>query len=550
MLIRVVRPMKRKDSSIPYFVQRIPADVKARAVGLTLQIPVGDEMVPVTITGKTQAVKLSLRTRDHGEAKARQATVAAHLERVWSGLRQGPRVLSTKEAVALAGEIYRTFTEALEEEPGPAGLWQGVIEDNNKAFSGRFGFSSLKIGEAARRSGSLEERFGPFVDLVLAWKGLFVDAESRHKVLEHVAKAMDVATKKVRRNAEGDYSPDPAATRFPRWEDKKTSPPASSRLAPQASVTGLFDGWWKEVSAENKRSDSTREAYARSANKLVEFLGHDDATRVTPEDVVAFKDARLAEINPRTGKFVSAKTVNDGDLTALKTIFGWGVKNRRLPSNPAAGITITMAERQRVRDPGFTDEEATAILTKALRHEPRGKELPKTTAAKRWVPWLCAYTGARVGEMVQLRKKDIRQVDSFWVLKITPDAGTVKDRRFRDVPIHPHLIELGFIDFISQQPNGYLFFDPSENGGWKGPWQAVKNRLGELAREVVPDPGVQPNHGWRHRFITQAREHGIDPELRRMITGHRGEGIDERTYGRPAGLYREVCKLPRYGVSR
>src|SRR5258708_7004325 len=35
------------------------------------------------------------------------------------------------------------------------------------------------------------------------------------------------------------------------------------------------------------------------------------ANRVGPEDIVAFKDARLAEINPRTGKAVSAKTVND-----------------------------------------------------------------------------------------------------------------------------------------------------------------------------------------------------------------------------------------------
>jgi integrase len=30
-------------------------------------------------------------------------------------------------------------------------------------------------------------------------------------------------------------------------------------------------------------------------------------------------------------------------------------------------------------------------------------------AAKRWVPWLCAYTGGRVGELTQLRVKDIEQ---------------------------------------------------------------------------------------------------------------------------------------------
>ena len=33
-----------------------------------------------------------------------------------------------------------------------------------------------------------------------------------------------------------------------------------------------------------------------------------------------------------------------------------------------------------------------------------------------------------------------------------------------------------------------------------------------------------------------------------MITGHKGDGVDESDYGDPAGLYREICKLPRYAM--
>ena len=76
----------------------------------------------------------------------------------------------------------------------------------------------------------------------------------------------------------------------------------------------------------------------------------------------------------------------------------------------------------------------------------------------------------------------------------------------------------------------------------------VKNRLQEFAREVVTDRRVQPNHGWRHRFITLCRQHGVDREITRMITGHEGEGVDEEGYGDPAGRYREICKLPRYTI--
>jgi integrase len=63
--------------------------------------------------------------------------------------------------------------------------------------------------------------------------------------------------------------------------------------------------------------------------------------------------------------------------------------------------------------------------------------------AKRWVPWLCAYTGARVGEIAQLRKQDVRWVDGHYVIHITPEPGTVKTDEPRDVVLHSHLIQRG-----------------------------------------------------------------------------------------------------------
>lgn len=547
MQLRVVRPMRRKGvSSSSYFVQRIPADVKARAIGETIRLPVGGTFVSVKITEKTSAVRASLRTSNAAETKERNAVAAAHLERVWSSLRSKARSLTPKETVALAGEVYRRFTNALEDDPGDFTVWRRVREANRSALDGRYRLSAFLIGDDARRDSALEERFGPFADLVLGWKAIRIDAESRTRLLEQVARAMDEAAEKALRNAGGDYRPDQNVSRFPEWKDEPKD--ARGPDMAEVTVTGLLAAWGKEASAAGKAAEGTLRAYGHSIRNLVKFLGHDDARRVTPENVVAFKDARLKEINPRNGKPVSAKTVNDGDLTALKTVFGWGVRNRKLVTNPATGITVAFAEKVRVRQKGFTNTEALTILRHARGYKPKGAELPKTTAAKQWVPWLCAYTGARLGEMVQLRKEDVRHEGKVWVLRITPEAGTVKGRRYRDVPLHPQLVELGFPASVATAPNGYLFLTPTKKGGWRGPWQAVKNRVSEFVREVVSDPQVQPSHGWRHRFITQAREYGMDQELRRMITGHRGEGVDEVSYGDPAGLYREICKLPRYDI--
>lgn len=54
--------MRRDGSRIPSFVQRIPADVRAKAAGIELAIPLGDEFVFVTPSESAQAIRFSLRT--------------------------------------------------------------------------------------------------------------------------------------------------------------------------------------------------------------------------------------------------------------------------------------------------------------------------------------------------------------------------------------------------------------------------------------------------------------------------------------------------------
>jgi hypothetical protein len=57
-----------------------------------------------------------------------------------------------------------------------------------------------------------------------------------------------------------------------------------------------------------------------------------------------------------------------------------------------------------------------------------------------------------------------------------------------------------------------------------GPLQGIKNRLAEFARDVVPDKGVAPNHGWRHRFKPIGTRAGIERRVLDVISGHVLEG--------------------------
>ena len=537
------------------FRSRIPADVRKQAEGLTLDIPLGAESVRVAVSSKTESIKFSLRTASKAEVRIRQGHATAYLETVWRALRTSqPIPLTHRQATALAGELYRAWVSGAGVERTtaiiltPSGWVRDDTPETQEEMEGAFEATIAFLDRAAESGdpADLETPLGPLVDRLLLRKGIAkLAAESRPMVLEAFWLALRDAMERRKREAGGDYSPDPKSERFPEWRPPEQTKPIAPASSPAVSLTGLLDGWWKEAAATG-RKPSTHESYQHAVLSLVAFLKHDDAARISPEDVVAYKDFRVSSINPRTGKKVSPKTVRDSDLAGLKTVFGWAVRNKRLPSNPADGITIKLGRKRKLRSKGFTDAEASAILNAALSHA-RGREQPHTFAAKRWVPWLCAYTGARVGELAQLRKQDLSKQGEHWVIHITPEAGTVKTDAAREVVLHEHVVALGFPEFVAKAPPGHLFLKPSKKtGDVLGPLQGVKNRLAEFAREVVTDPNVAPNHGWRHRFKTVGMEAGIAPRILDAIQGQAPASVAD-TYGDVTvkTIAAEIAKLPR-----
>ncbi|MFI0844361.1 site-specific integrase [Mesorhizobium sp. IMUNJ 23232] len=539
--------MKRKGTLRQQFVQRIPADLKALVVGRKLLVPVGEEFVPITISPKMDAIRLSLRTSVPSEVKNRQAQVAGYVEGVWEAMRtKGPVSLGQRDATALAGEFYHAWADGRGErrtsvQQLPDGSWHvdDEVPDNVPEEWQAVIDHMADLGEAERAS-ELERSFGSIIDRMLLQRGIAeVTATSRQLILEAFRKALIDAAENRQRNASGDYSPDAKATRFPQWE----SPVASSRRSqsvPKISIIGLAEDWWKEAKAAG-RSISTYESYRSAAHRLADFLKHDDAATVKPSDIVAFKDHRLAN-------GISSKTVGDSDLSALRRLFGWAVDNLKLVTNPAAHVKVQRAKQVRIRSKGFTEQEAQAILRHSRDHQ-RGQESAHVAAAKRWVPWLCAYTGARLGEMVQLRKQDVRREGDCWIVTITPEAGTVKDKEAREVVLHGHLVDLGFPDFVKAAKHGHLFLRPNETGEIRGAWRSVKNRLSEFAREVVDDPAVAPNHGWRHLFKTIGRENGIADSVLDGICGHAPSSVGGSYGGVSLKAQRDAfAKFPRFVV--
>lgn len=252
---------------------------------------------------------------------------------------------------------------------------------------------------------------------------------------------------------------------------------------------------------------------------------------------------------------LSAKTINGKYLTCIKAIYRKGFDRDLITNNVAAANRYSVPKAVVVRDKGYTDAEATAILKVANRSmlPPEDGSRERRSLANRltgrWVPWLCCYTGARVAEITQLRKQDISQQYEIDCLRITPEAGSVKTGIYRVVPIHPHLISMGFLDFVQSQPDGPLFYETKTDRkeGTNTPAQWAGNALARWIKGELGDamPKVQPNHAWRHRFKTVGRDAGLDLHYLNVIQGH-SDGKAATDYGKTTikALYREICKVP------
>ena len=312
------------------------------------------------------------------------------------------------------------------------------------------------------------------------------------------------------------------------------------------TITGMFEGY----ASQEGSLPSTVKQFRSIINHLVAFLKHDDAKAVGLPDLVRWREHLRTE-PIKGGKPRAAKTINDSYLAVANATFVYGINQLLIPANPAVGLAkVRVSKAMKLRDRDLTKNERKAILTAAL-VPAVGKLSAERVFARRWVPWLCAYTGARVNEMTQVWKEHVRQIDGIWTIYITPEAGGTKTNEARTVPIHEHLIEQGFLDAIKDKPDGPLFYNPAlERGGSdRGQYKKVGMFLAAWVRKDVgvTDPNIMPNHAWRHTFKTICLEAEIEERAADYMQGHASKGQGRR-YGAntiPA-LATQFAKFPRF----
>jgi integrase len=511
MPLAMARPWKHPDTGIYWLRRRVPEALRP-------------------LVGKRE-IRQTLATRDISEAKQRHAEALAKLERQWANLRRGAGSLTDGEAHALAAPFETRFVAEHAAYPRRPTIWDATLGPDLWRLDPTPSLSTVADSQAflSQHDPTLSRRLAmqawclEQADHVLEAEGRRVDEAGRRLLAEAVALATQRGAETLRRYARGEYGAPAAPVSGP---SPLSSQRPGLRTGGAVGFRSLAEGWIRERQPAQK----TRYTFPRVLDELAAFLGHDDAARVTGEDLVRWKEALLAQ-------GLAGSTIRNGKLGPIRTVLQWAVDNKRLPLNPATRIGVSTKAKVSEGKIPFSDAEASIIL---------GAAAAETDPVYRWVPWLCAYTGARVAEICQLRREDVVERDGISCLCVTHEAGSLKTRSSeRVIPLHPAVIEAGFLAFVSSVRPGPLFpgLTPDRFGSRGGNGSKL---LGRWVRSLgIDNPRLQPNHAWRHRLKTLFRRHAIAGDLGRAILGHAAADVSD-AYGdtEVPALYREILKLP------
>lgn len=279
-----------------------------------------------------------------------------------------------------------------------------------------------------------------------------------------------------------------------------------------------------------------RDALARMPTRLPEHLRALPLRELLKRDLKAYQPAHASTINK--------------SLNILAAIVSHAEAAGKLDTVPAfrnpfgKNTKLVVDDRAKVPRLPFTKADLTAIFSTDLYRSGK-RPLGGGGEAAFWLPLLALLSGARQGELAQLRVADLAQDEEtgVWYLDIGTGGGrnikTASSRR--KVPLHPALVDIGLLRYrealvaagakpeASLWPALGLTLEAQPASAWSK-W---------FTRHLRDKAGIEDRakvfHSFRHTFKRLARDARLTEEVHDALTGHAGGGVG-RGYGQGFGL--------------
>ena len=313
----------------------------------------------------------------------------------------------------------------------------------------------------------------------------------------------------------------------------------------------MFAKW-----ADHKRRSASSAATAkvsisRQQQKVEAFIasqGDLPIGSITADHLLAFRDHLKAQTKPSYQDNTIA-----GYLKAVQAIVSFAVNERLIATNPFHGLKFQLSKKNSKKAAAFQREDLQNLLL-----APTFIKLRKNQTSRFWIVLIALFTGARVEEICQLKRKDIKKCDItdlqqqqrsihyFDINEDDKDKHLKNKSSIRKIPVHPQLLKCGLMEYVERQtdPEAFIFPDLIR----------VDNRLGHgISKWFSPycgKHGIEGKrfHSFRATFIDACRDANIHREKYQRMTGHAPENVGDEYGGHSLGrLYSEIMKVD-YGI--
>lgn len=284
---------------------------------------------------------------------------------------------------------------------------------------------------------------------------------------------------------------------------------------------------WKP---SNKHTTFFRRLIEITGDKAISEITRDDAKQVLkqlkllPANTAKYRGMtvdKIISLNIDEEKFTT-KTIND-HMEMYSRLFKWIVSEyKEYTDNPFVELRVQANKKikQNQRRQSFTSQDLVRIFSTELYTNGQYDSVYKF-----WTPLIALYTGARNAEIAALYKEDIKQIDNNWVFDFnenTKDKRLKSANSFRKTPIHPHLIEIGFIDFVESCNDNHRLFQELSNWTTK---DGYSRPIGDwFNREYLVKLGIYIKtkkvfYSFRHTMTSALDRAGVMDYITEQICG-------------------------------
>ena len=158
---------------------------------------------------------------------------------------------------------------------------------------------------------------------------------------------------------------------------------------------------------------------------------------------------------------------------------------------------------------------------------------------------MLAYSGMRPGEAAQLARTNVVKQGDLWCVEVDDEEERrVKNApSLRTVPIHPKLIERGFIEFAKPGQSGNVFASFKDDKG------ELSDNPSRRFKRLLKKLGIGERNGAAHRFrasyIDAMRNALVSYAVGLRLVGHTDKNRVHGGYGVGADVRTAARELPK-----